>query len=58
MSVGKANARSELRGRAGQAWQVEVGFHRGVQRSSGFRCFSAELASKWRHGCAQDARSE
>ena len=38
---------------------VEVGFNLGVQRCSGFRCFSAELASRRRCGweCAQDSRS-
>ena len=28
--------------------EVEVGFNVGVQRCSSFRCFSAELASRWR----------
>ena len=49
--LARAKARSEpsiLRGRAEQSLEVEVGFNFGVQRCSGFRCFSAELASRWR----------
>ena len=47
LATGKESTARTVRRQGRAGLEVEVGFNLGVQRCSGFRYFSAELASLW-----------